>query len=52
MTWVKRWVVMMALGGMLLVGPTGCVVAPVEPGYVVSPPVGGHPLLPSPSVLL
>jgi hypothetical protein len=39
MAWVKRWVVMMALGGMLLVGPTGCVVAPVEPGYVVSPPV-------------
>ena len=36
---VKRWVVMMALGGMLLVGPTGCVVVPVEPGYVVSPPV-------------
>jgi hypothetical protein len=38
MTWVKRWVVMMALGDVL-VGPTGCVVAPVEPGYVVSPPV-------------
>jgi hypothetical protein len=39
MAWVKRWVVMMGLGGMLLVGPTGCVVAPVEPGYVVSSPV-------------
>jgi hypothetical protein len=39
MAWVKRWVVMMALGGMLLVGPAGCVVAPVDPGYVVSPPV-------------
>jgi hypothetical protein len=37
--WVKRWFVMMALGGTLLAGPTGCVVAPVEPGYVASPPV-------------
>ena len=32
MTWVKRWVVMMALGGMLLVGPTGYVVAPGNQG--------------------
>jgi hypothetical protein len=38
MTWVKRWFVMMTLGGTLLVGPTGCVVAPVESGYVASPP--------------
>jgi hypothetical protein len=39
MAWVKRWFVMMALGGTLLVGPTGCVVVPVESGYVASPPV-------------
>ena len=39
MMWVKRWFVMMALGGMLLAGPISCVVAPVEPGYVSSPPV-------------
>jgi hypothetical protein len=39
MVWVKRWFAVMALGGMLLVGPTSCVVAPVEPGYVASPPV-------------
>jgi hypothetical protein len=39
MAWVKRWFVRMALGGTLLAGPTGCVVAPVEPGYVASPPV-------------
>jgi hypothetical protein len=39
MAWVKRWFVMIALGGTLLAGPTGCVVAPVEPGYVASPPV-------------
>ncbi len=36
---VKRWFVAMALGGMLLIGLTSCVVAPVAPGYVVSPPV-------------
>jgi len=39
MAWVKRWFAVMALGGILLVGPTSCVVAPVEPGYVASPPV-------------
>ena len=39
MAWVKRWFVMIALGGTLLAGSTGCVVAPVEPGYVVPPPV-------------
>jgi hypothetical protein len=39
MTWVKRWFVLTAFGGMLLPGPTGCVVAPVEPGYVAPPPV-------------
>jgi hypothetical protein len=39
---VKRWCVGMVVGGMLLVGLTNCVVAPVQvapPGYVVSPPV-------------
>jgi hypothetical protein len=36
---VKRWLMVMVVGGMLLVGLTSCVVAPVEPGYVVSPPV-------------
>jgi hypothetical protein len=39
MAWVKRWFAVMALGGTLLVGSTSCVVAPVEPGYVASPPV-------------
>jgi hypothetical protein len=39
MAWVKRWFTMIALGGMLLVSLTNCVVAPVEPGYVASPPV-------------
>jgi hypothetical protein len=39
MAWVKRWFAVMAVGGTLLAGPTGCVVAPVEPGYVASPPV-------------
>jgi hypothetical protein len=39
MGWVTRWFAVMALGGALLAGSTGCVVAPVEPGYVVSPPV-------------
>jgi hypothetical protein len=39
MAWVKRWFAVMALGGTLLVGLTNCVVAPVEPGYVVPPPV-------------
>jgi hypothetical protein len=38
MGWVKRWFVMMAVGGTLLAGPAGCVVAPVEPAYVASPP--------------
>jgi hypothetical protein len=38
---LKRWFVAMAVGGTLLVGLTGCVVAPAAPvpsGYVVSPP--------------
>ena len=39
MRWVKRWFAVMALGGTLLVGSASCVVAPVEPGYVASPPV-------------
>jgi hypothetical protein len=39
MTSVRRWLAVTALGGMLLIGPTGCVVAPVEPGYVAPPPV-------------
>jgi hypothetical protein len=39
MVCVKRWLVVMVIGGMLLVGLTSCVVAPVEPGYVVPPPV-------------
>jgi hypothetical protein len=39
MAWVKRWFAVMACGGTLLGGLTGCVVAPVEPGYVASPPV-------------
>lgn len=39
MGWVKRCFAVMALGGTLLVGLTNCVVAPVEPGYVASPPV-------------
>ena len=39
MVCVKRWFVTMALGGMLLIGLTSCVVAPVDPGYVPPPPV-------------
>jgi hypothetical protein len=39
MAWVKRWFAVVALGGTLLAGLTNCVVAPVEPGYVASPPV-------------
>jgi hypothetical protein len=39
MGWVKCWFAVMALGGTLLAGATGCVVAPVEPGYVVPPPL-------------
>ena len=39
MAWVKRWFAVMVLGGTLLAGLTNCVVAPVEPGYVASPPV-------------
>jgi hypothetical protein len=39
MAWVKRWFAVIALGGTLLAGSMGCVVAPVEPGYVASPPV-------------
>jgi hypothetical protein len=39
MVWVKRWIAATALGGMLLAGLTSCVVAPVEPGYGVPPPV-------------
>jgi hypothetical protein len=35
---IKRWFVMMAVGGTLLAGPSSCVVAPVEPAYVASPP--------------
>ena len=38
---LKRWFVVMAMGGTLLVGLTSCVVAPAAPvpsGYVVSPP--------------
>jgi hypothetical protein len=39
---LKRWFVVMAVGGTLLLGLTSCVVAPVAPappGYVASPPV-------------
>jgi hypothetical protein len=39
MAWVKRWFAVMGLGGTLLAGLTNCVVAPVEPEYVASPPV-------------
>lgn len=39
MMWVRRWFALTVLGGMLLAGPTGCVVVPVEPGYVTPPPV-------------
>jgi hypothetical protein len=39
MMWVKRWFAVTALWGMLLAGLTGCVVAPVEPGYVAPPSV-------------
>jgi hypothetical protein len=42
MACVKRWFVVMVVGGMFLLGLTSCVVAPVDsvpPGYVVSPPV-------------
>jgi hypothetical protein len=39
MTWMNRWLATMAVGGMLLVDPTSCVVAAVEPRYVASPPV-------------
>lgn len=38
---LKQWFVAMTVGGTLLVGLTGCVVAPAAPvpsGYVVSPP--------------
>ena len=38
---LKRWFVVMAMGGTLLVGLTNCVVAPAAPlpsGYVMSPP--------------
>jgi hypothetical protein len=38
MAWVKHWFSVMALGGTLLAGTASCVVAPVEPGYVASPP--------------
>jgi hypothetical protein len=41
MGWVKRWLIVMAIGGTLLVGPTGSVVAAMAPGYVASPPVVG-----------
>jgi hypothetical protein len=39
---LKRWIVAIAAGVLLLAGLTNCVVAPVAPappGYVVSPPV-------------
>jgi hypothetical protein len=42
MKYLKRWFVVMAVGGTLLVGLTNCVVTPIAPvpsGYVASPPV-------------
>jgi hypothetical protein len=39
MVCLKRWFIAMVVGGVLLAGLTSCVVAPVEPGYAVSPPV-------------
>ena len=39
MVCVKQWFVAMVVGGTILLGPTSCVVAPVEAGYVASPPV-------------
>jgi hypothetical protein len=39
MAWLRRWFAVMSLGGTLLAGLTSCVVSPVEPGYVASPPV-------------
>jgi hypothetical protein len=37
---LKQWFVVIAMGGMLVVGLTNCVVAPapVHSGYVVAPP--------------
>jgi hypothetical protein len=37
---LKQWFVVIAMGGMLVVGLTNCVVAPapVASGYVVAPP--------------
>jgi hypothetical protein len=42
MTCVKRWFIVMVVGGTFFMGLTSCVVVPVDPGppgYVVSPPV-------------
>ena len=39
MAWMQRWFAVMVLGGTLLAGPMGCVVAPVEPWSVAAPPV-------------
>jgi hypothetical protein len=42
MTCVRRWFIVMVVGGTFFMGLTSCVVVPVEPGppgYVVSPPV-------------
>ena len=42
MTCVKRWFIVMVMGGTFIMGLTSCVVVPVDPvppGYVVSPPV-------------
>ena len=39
MTWVKHCFAVIALGGLLLAVLPGCVVVPVEPGYVAPPPV-------------
>jgi hypothetical protein len=43
---VTRWFALTAVGGMLLAGATGCVVAPVEPGYVAPPVVVIRPYRP------
>jgi hypothetical protein len=46
MAWVKRWLVRMVLGGLLLVGLTHCAVVPLEPGYVAPPVVVVRPYHP------